>query len=696
MTGENATALMSDFEFPAESTDGTWHATNTYPALAWQDIEPFYGVNVTDTNAPVGEGDTLEVTSEVTNWGADGDRTVELRDFDGDEQDTKAITLESGDSEKRTLRWDTVVSDAGTGSVTVTSGDDTDSEVVTVETIPQQIDATVTVDGAVADNDEEVEIEVTVADAFESPVEAATVEVDDADGLEDLTGETSETDSDGKAVFTATSSDAGVYTLEFSESDAGTADATVTFESGDPADVAIAADPANETIAADGESAITYTVVITDANDNPVANVDVEADGSDGSDLHLNGDETTTTASTDADGEVTFAVNSTTAQDAVEIVFTEQQTTIDATGSVTFEPGDVASVELDPAAEQTIDAGETVDFVATAFDEFGNVVEDDDTAFNWTNADNGTFEGTAAGEYEVTAELNEVESAPTTVTVEAVPSTGSATSSPSTAVDSDETTSVRTVGDELRADITPSVSDGISESHLEFSNTRTIELRFFTDDTTAEDRPVATTEQLDIELSDSIDTALTIREASTPTTDDVRDLDLGLEAGGYLQITTDFESDQLESATIEFTIPTEALETADGDIDAVSLYHFDSDTTEWRPLETTVLDEADNNIRFSAAVDGFSQFGVGVGTPDVDDPDSTADDTDADEASDVDADGDDSSAGDNDQDGTTDAVEDGTPGFSVGITLLAIVVSLAAGQRFRDPNRPEGKWFENR
>lgn len=80
----------------------------------------------------------------------------------------------------------------------------------------------------------------------------------------------------------------------------------------------------------------------------------------------------------------------------------------------------------------------------------------------------------------------------------------------------------------------------------------------------------------------------------------------------------------------------------------------------------------------------------------MDDPDSTADDTDADEASDVDADGDDSSAGDNDQDGTTDAVEDGTPGFSVGITLLAIVVSLAAGQRFRDPNRPEGKWFENR
>ncbi len=683
MTGANATALMSGFEFPAESTEGSWHATGAYPALAWQDTEPFYGVNVTDTNAPVDEGEPLEVTATVTNWGADGDRTVELRDFDGDEQDTKPVTLESGDSEERTLQWDTAVSDVGTGSVTVTSGDDTDSEVVTVETIPQQIDATVTVDDAVADNHEEVEIEVIVVDAFENPVEEATVEVDDADGLEDLTGETSKTDSDGKAVFTATSSDAGVYTLEFSESDAGTADATVTFEPGDPTDVAIAANPANETLVADGENAITYTVVITDANDNPVANVDVEADGSDGTGLHINGGETAT-ASTDADGEVTFAVNSTTAQDAVTIVFTEQQATGDATGSVTFEPGDVASVELDPAAEQTTDAGETVDFEVTAFDEFGNVVEDDNTAFNWTNADNGTFEETAAGEYEVTAELNEIESAPTTVTVEAVPSpsNGSEASSPSASVDSDVTTSVRTVGDELRADVTPSVSDGISESHLEFSNTRTIGLRFFPDNIADEDRPVATTEQLDIELSESIDTALTIRESNTPTTDDVRDLDQDLETGGYLQVATDFEADQLESATIEFTAPTEALETADGDIDLVSLYHFDPDANEWRSLETTAIDEVGGEIRFSAAVDGFSQFAVGIGTPDMDTPSSTSDEMRGDETSDVNDD--DSSADDSDRNGVIEDVDDGTPGFSVGITLLAIVVFLAAFGRFRE------------
>lgn len=73
-------------------------------------------MNVTDTNAPVDEGEPLEVTANVTNWAADGDRTVELRDFDGDERDTQAVTLESGDSEERTLQWDTAVSDAAATS----------------------------------------------------------------------------------------------------------------------------------------------------------------------------------------------------------------------------------------------------------------------------------------------------------------------------------------------------------------------------------------------------------------------------------------------------------------------------------------------------------------------------------------------------------------------------------------------------
>jgi len=417
MTGLNATENMAGFEFP--TNERTWHVTDNYPALAWQDTEPFYEVNVTDTTAPVTESETLEVTATVTNWAAGGDRTVELRDFDGDEQDTEAVTLEGGDSEERTLKWETAVSDAGSGSVTVTSGDDSDSEVVTVE---------------------------------------------------------------------------------------------------------------------------------------------------------------------------------------------------------------------------------------------------------------------------------------------AAPSTGSGTSSPSASVDSDQTTSVRTVGDELRADITPSVSHGVSESQLEFSNTRAIELRFVADDTADEDRPVATTERLAIEFTEAIDTTATIREGSEPTSDDTRDLDEGLEAVGYLQIATDIEPDQFESATIEFSVPTEALAIADGDTDAVSLHHFDPDADEWRSLETTLIGETADGQRFSAGVDSFSQFAIGVGLPDADDDasdidaDSSADETAGDGASGVDENSsagetdaggasgvdDDSGADEADSDSVTEDVDDGTPGFSVGLTLLAITVCLVARRRFRD------------
>ncbi|WP_440767153.1 carboxypeptidase regulatory-like domain-containing protein [Natronorubrum sp. DTA7] len=678
MTDTNATAFMPGFEFPAEGTEGTWHATGAYPALAWQDTEPFYEVNVTDTNAPIDEGDTLEVTANVTNWAADGVQTVELRDFDGNEQDTEAVTLESGGSEEYTLQWDTVVSDAGMGSVTVTSGDDSDCEEVTIETIPQHIDANVTSDGAVADGDDEVEFIVTIEDSNGNPFEGTTVTVEDAATVDDLDGighgDEADTDAAGEATFNATSTDASAFTLEFSEPDAGTDTATATFGPGDVTKVEL--DPAAKQTIDAGET-IDFEATAFDEFENVV-----EDDGS--AFNWTNAQNGTFNETAAGEYDVTAEL------DKIES---------DAT-TVAVEPAAINTVEIEPDSNQTLVAGETINFEAIAFDEFDNPVEHEDTAFNWTNANNGTFEETTADEYEVTAELNGVESAPTTVTVEAAPSSGDRTSN-RTSVESDQTTSVRTVGNDLRADITPTVSHGISESYLEFSNTRTIELRFSTNDTADEDRPVATTETLAIEFTESIDTALTIREASEPTSEDARDLDHGLEAVGYLQIATDFEPDQLDSATIEFSVPTEALDSVDGDTDAVSLYHFDPETDEWRPLETTVVDVTEDELRFSAGVDSFSQFAVGVGPPDVDDEDSSADemddddapavddDSNADEANDDDPSGvnDDSSAHETDSDSSTEDVDDGTPGFGIGVTLLAIVVFLVAGRQFRNGNK---------
>jgi len=86
--------------------------------------------------------------------------------------------------------------------------------------------------------------------------------------------------------------------------------------------------------------------------------------------------------------------------------------------TVTVEAADVAEVEIEPETDQTITAGDTVEFEATALDAFDNIVEDDDSEFDWTNADNGTFDETAVGEYAVSAERDGVESDSVTVIVD--------------------------------------------------------------------------------------------------------------------------------------------------------------------------------------------------------------------------------------------------------------------------------------
>jgi len=93
------------------------------------------------------------------------------------------------------------------------------------------------------------------------------------------------------------------------------------------------------------------------------------------------------------------------------------------TTTVTIEPGSVDRVELSPASNQTVTAGDTLEFSATAFDSNGNIVEDDDSQFTWDaeggliNA-TGFLDETSAGIFKVTAELGGVTSDPTAVTIE--------------------------------------------------------------------------------------------------------------------------------------------------------------------------------------------------------------------------------------------------------------------------------------
>lgn len=144
MTGANATASMAGIAFPAGGSDGTWHVTNSYPALSWQDTTPFYNVSIESTSSPVVGGKTLSVTANVTNLAADGgSQEIDLRDtaFDDSQRDTENLTLTTGESAEPTLNWKTSAGDAGSGSVTVASANTSDSQSVTVQT-PANTDQT--------------------------------------------------------------------------------------------------------------------------------------------------------------------------------------------------------------------------------------------------------------------------------------------------------------------------------------------------------------------------------------------------------------------------------------------------------------------------------------------------------------------------------------------------------------------------
>jgi uncharacterized cupredoxin-like copper-binding protein len=119
---------------------------------------PFFEVEITDTNSPVTEGETLTVDVNVTNTGDVSDtQTLNLTDsgFNGTERNTEDVTLAGGESDDSiTLEWETSGGDAGSGSVAVFSDNDSDAETVTVDaqqaSFVQRVPGSTTAPGGVA------------------------------------------------------------------------------------------------------------------------------------------------------------------------------------------------------------------------------------------------------------------------------------------------------------------------------------------------------------------------------------------------------------------------------------------------------------------------------------------------------------------------------------------------------------------
>ncbi|MFW6305140.1 MAG: GLUG motif-containing protein, partial [Candidatus Saliniplasma sp.] len=77
-------------------------------------------------------------------------------------------------------------------------------------------------------------------------------------------------------------------------------------------------------------------------------------------------------------------------------------------------------IEIVPSDDLTITAGETIDFNATAYNQYGHLITDIDSDFTWQNTDSsGLFTETTVGIHEVKASNNTIESDIINVTVEA-------------------------------------------------------------------------------------------------------------------------------------------------------------------------------------------------------------------------------------------------------------------------------------
>ncbi|MEF8874959.1 MAG: PKD domain-containing protein, partial [Candidatus Thermoplasmatota archaeon] len=179
----------------------------------------------------------------------------------------------------------------------------------------------------------------------------------------------------------------------------------------EPPSVVITRPEDGETWYAGDEEEITWE---TTEGDAPLTTVDLEYSTNDGE----------TWENIAADLDDTGSYSWTVAEDPTDearirakVVDENEKTGTDRSSRFTITG--VMRLEIDPEEHRIIQAGETIDFEARAYDFEDDVLEDDDLEFTWSYAgETGLFDETKAGEYQVTATFKGVTSPATTVTVE--------------------------------------------------------------------------------------------------------------------------------------------------------------------------------------------------------------------------------------------------------------------------------------
>ena len=121
-------------------------------------------------------------------------------------------------------------------------------------------------------------------------------------------------------------------------------------------------------------------------------------------------------------------------------------------------------------------------------------------------------------------------------------------------------------------------------------------------------------ERVEIDVREDVDAEVEIRQSRSPPSNDASEFrrDDGTQAAGYIQVTDNLEDDQVTEGRITFRVRKADLETDAADPENVALYHYVPETDEWEELDTEILGETDDYVRFRGTTPGFSQFAAGI------------------------------------------------------------------------------------
>lgn len=578
----DATDVDTDTLLDQQTTDSTGTATFTLDSgahdVTFTEASAQFQVDITGTDSPVSEGETLTVDVTVENTGTtSGTSTVELRNITGVAVDDQSVSLDAGATSTLSLEWTTAAGDAGSGAVTVDSGDDTATQSVTVNSVDTNGPPTATADSYEVSESETLTVSASggiLANDNDPDGDSMSVALDT-----DVTDGNLTLDEDGSFEYTPDDGFSGEdsFTYQVSDGNGGTDTATVTVtvtERSPTFTVAITDADSSVTegetlsvtaaVANSGEVAGTQNITLADFDGTVADNRSISLDSGNETDVTLEWH------TGDGDAGIGAVTVRTANESATSTVVVETPGGGGSGGGAGGGGGGGGSDDSDS------DGGDTDD--SDGGDAGLDITVDDAEKDDDSNAEDDEIGGT--DDSDGSEDTGDDSDAPDTLQVTIRNTTAESTAT------LDETTTGRTVGS--------TENTSIERISMEMARGRDrATLAITTYGPAVFDRPGTAPEAVADAAHDF-----------EVTTNSV--------AAGYVNVDHDFESSDLGGVTIQFTTRKALLDDLGADAADVQLYRKASGE-DWRAVETEQVGENETHVRFESTAPGFSVFAIGTG-----------------------------------------------------------------------------------